>query len=176
MGLGIVYKVKAGQNRYSEPIKPIVPAAPRQSQTSLVNQNREEIFEEEDLSAILAKREEMLAKVTEKVTLGATTFILGKAALTAQSKQTIKEAISKLPQNYSKIVIEGHTDITGNNDSNDRLSKARAESVYKEFIAAGIPQEKIEFIGYGSKIPIAPNETPEGRQANRRTEIFVLGE
>jgi outer membrane protein OmpA-like peptidoglycan-associated protein len=132
---------------------------------------------EEDLEKLLAEREERNKKAVEKITLGAMTFATGKASLTVEAKESVKRQIKKLNSiNYSKIIVEGHTDITGNAKFNDKLSQLRAESVCKELISSGISADKLEYTGYGSKIPAADNETPSGRQANRRTEVWVFEE
>ncbi|MDR3049463.1 MAG: autotransporter domain-containing protein [Elusimicrobiota bacterium] len=180
IGIGFNYRISNSQkainesksfDSYYEPVKPQAEVKP------VAIAAQEETFEEEDLTAMLQEREERNKKAVEKITLGATTFVIGKAVLTNDSKANIKAQVEKLSaMNYTKIVVEGHTDSTGKPAVNDRLSKLRAESVYKEFIAAGIPAEKLEFIGYGDKIPAADNSTAQGRQANRRTEVWVLVE
>jgi outer membrane protein OmpA-like peptidoglycan-associated protein len=71
------------------------------------------------------------------------------------------------------IVIEGHTDSTGDENYNLVLSKKRAESVGRFLIKNGINEERISYKGYGSQYPIDTNATPEGRARNRRVE-FIL--
>jgi predicted outer membrane repeat protein len=177
IGLGFNYKIFGNQNAVAQSIKTVDKEPPTPTPEPIVAQAQEETFEEADLTVLLQAREERNKKALEKITLGATTFIIGKATLTMNSKTSIKEQAARLEaMKYEKIVIEGHTDSTGNHASNDKLSKLRAETVYKALINAGIPKEKLEYIGYGDKIPAADNTTPEGRQANRRTEVWVLGE
>lgn len=67
-----------------------------------------------------------------------------------------------------KILIEGHTDIIGNEEYNLKLSEKRAESLKEYLVSKGIPQKRIETKGFGSAAPIGPNNTEEGRQKNRR--------
>ena len=69
------------------------------------------------------------------------------------------------------ISVTGHTDNTGNEDSNRALSKARAESVVAYLAERGIDQERLSAIGAGSATPIASNADAAGRQANRRIEF-----
>lgn len=72
------------------------------------------------------------------------------------------------------VVIEGHTDSTGSEALNEHLSQRRAESVRTYFIANGtLASGKISSVGYGSKRPLASNETPQGRAINRRIDIIV---
>jgi len=72
-----------------------------------------------------------------------------------------------------KVEIQGHTDNVGSDDYNYILSEGRAESVYDELIAMGIPEEQITFKGFGESKPIATNKTSKGRAKNRRT-VFVI--
>ena len=74
-----------------------------------------------------------------------------------------------------KLTISGHTDITGPAGYNLGLSKRRAQSVLEYFTNKGIAESRFIIKGYGSKQPIASNDTPEGRRKNRRVE-FSIGE
>ena len=71
-----------------------------------------------------------------------------------------------------KIILAGHTDITGPDAYNQRLSERRAGSVYKYIVNKGVDPEKIDTIGYGSTRPISSNDTLEGRKRNRRVEFI----
>ena len=72
--------------------------------------------------------------------------------------------------------IEGHTDIVGGDEFNQRLSEQRAGSV-RDFLAEqGVPASSITARGFGKTQPVASNETAEGRQRNRRVELVVTGE
>ena len=72
------------------------------------------------------------------------------------------------------VVIEGHTDSTGSPELNEHLSQQRADSVRDYLIANGIlPEYKIVAIGYGSKRPLASNETEMGRAINRRIDVVI---
>lgn len=73
------------------------------------------------------------------------------------------------------VVIEGHTDSTGSDESNDLLSQRRAEAVREYFVANGtIPYERISAIGYGSQHPLTSNKTAEGRAINRRIDVLIM--
>ena len=72
-----------------------------------------------------------------------------------------------------KARIEGHTDSSGNADSNLKLSKERAAAVKKYLIEHGEKEDHITSEGYGSAKPIAPNNTKEGKAKNRRVEVVV---
>ena len=72
------------------------------------------------------------------------------------------------------VLIEGHTDSTGEKAMNDELSKRRAQAVREYLLANGIlPKERIFAEGYGSRKPLAPNETEEGRAINRRIDVVI---
>ncbi len=70
--------------------------------------------------------------------------------------------------------IEGHTDSTGLDDTNQQLSQARAEAVRNALIARGLPANRLVATGFGATRPIASNQTAEGRARNRRIEIRVI--
>ena len=74
-----------------------------------------------------------------------------------------------------KIELSGHTDNVGDKIYNQKLSEKRAQSVYNYLIANGIATDRLSFKGYGDTKPIATNDTEEGRQQNRRTEMAVAG-
>ncbi len=73
-----------------------------------------------------------------------------------------------------KVEIGGHTDNTGNETHNKKLSLNRAKSVYDYLIKKGIMANRLRFKGYGSSMPIDKNNTEKGKQKNRRTEFKVL--
>ena len=84
----------------------------------------------------------------------------------------VEKAIDIFPQ--SELVIEGHTDAYGGDDSNQRLSQARAESVQQYMInAMRIPTYRLIATGYGETRPVASNETASGRAKNRRIDIVI---
>lgn len=73
-----------------------------------------------------------------------------------------------------KIEIGGHTDNVGSKEYNKKLSKERAKSVYEYLISKGISKDRLSYEGYDFSIPIADNETEDGRAKNRRTEFKVV--
>jgi len=74
------------------------------------------------------------------------------------------------------LQIEGHTDSVGGNEFNQQLSERRADSV-RDFLAEqGVPGSSITARGFGKTQPVASNDTPEGRQRNRRVELVVNGD
>jgi outer membrane protein OmpA-like peptidoglycan-associated protein len=73
----------------------------------------------------------------------------------------------------SRVIIKGHTDSTGDGRFNQTLSEQRAESVRALLIAEGVAHDRISAIGFGAQMPVATNNTPEGRDRNRRVEIEI---
>ncbi len=88
--------------------------------------------------------------------------------------QAIADSLKKNPRAY-KITVSGHTDDTGNSEYNQKVSESRARSVAAYLGARGISMDQIKVKGFGSTRPVASNSTQEGRQLNRRVEIFIGG-
>jgi outer membrane protein OmpA-like peptidoglycan-associated protein len=74
------------------------------------------------------------------------------------------------------VSIEGHTDSVGSDEYNQDLSERRAQSVRDYFVRGGIPAGTVDARGFGKAEPVASNETPEGRQQNRRVELVLSGD
>jgi len=74
------------------------------------------------------------------------------------------------------LAVEGHTDSVGTDDYNQKLSEQRAEAVRDYFVQQGISGSTIDAQGFGKSEPIASNDTPEGRQQNRRVELILSGD
>jgi outer membrane protein OmpA-like peptidoglycan-associated protein len=125
------------------------------------------------LSEILETRREARGLI---VNLSDVLFDFDKATL----KPGAREKLSKLtgvllayPGNY-RIEIEGHTDAVGSDAYNQKLSEDRAQSVRDYLASAGLPTDRIVATrGFGKTRPVTTNDTPEGRQMNRRVEIII---
>ncbi len=86
--------------------------------------------------------------------------------------EQVERAIDVFPR--SALVVEGHTDSYGSDETNLKLSQARAEAVMTYMVnAMRIPTNRLTAIGYGETRPIANNETTEGRARNRRIDIVI---
>ena len=100
-------------------------------------------------------------------------FDTGKATLTADSNARLDTVVEYLAHKPSATIeISGHTDNVGGNKKNKRLSQQRADAVRDYLVAKGIDASRIQAVGYGDERPIAGNDTPEGRQQNRRIEAM----
>jgi outer membrane protein OmpA-like peptidoglycan-associated protein len=73
-----------------------------------------------------------------------------------------------------RITVAGHTDNIGTPSYNEALSRRRAEAVRAYLLGRKIEPSRIEAIGYGSSMPVAPNDTEEGRQKNRTVQFTIL--
>lgn len=72
------------------------------------------------------------------------------------------------------VRVEGHASAEGHDGRNLSLSARRAEAVRLYLVRKGVPESKISAEGFGETRPVADNDTPEGREANRRVEINVV--
>lgn len=102
-------------------------------------------------------------------------FDTGKFQLKESASTTLQNlvaAIKEFPKGH--IIIEGHTDNVGNPASNKTLSENRAKEV-SEFLKSQLSNSySFEVKGFGENQPIAPNDTPQNKQKNRRVEILVV--
>ncbi len=84
----------------------------------------------------------------------------------------LQQLIVENPQ--IKLEISGHTDNVGGDKYNQELSENRARAVVEYLVNKGIGKDRLIYTGYGKSQPIASNDTPEGRQENRRTEFKII--
>ncbi len=102
-------------------------------------------------------------------------FDFGKATLRPDSFTELNELVDYLKNKPQiKIEIAGHTDNIGKDADNLKLSTDRANAIRKYLLSKGIEPVRVTAKGYGASEPVADNETDEGRQLNRRTEVRVL--
>jgi len=103
-------------------------------------------------------------------------FDVNRATLKSGAEANIERIAGVLKQYPDKqISVEGHTDATGSDSYNMKLSQDRAASVRNTLVRGGVNPELITSKGLGETQPVASNDTPAGRQQNRRVEIVVLG-
>ena len=100
-------------------------------------------------------------------------FATGSDELRPESAPTLKEIASMLKEHGDlSITIEGHTDNVGNAAANQTLSEQRAAAVKAALVAQhGIDASRLTTAGFGASKPAGSNDTPEGRQTNRRVEL-----
>lgn len=102
-------------------------------------------------------------------------FQTGSAQLTDLSKYELDNLVEILNK-YPNLAIEigGHTDNTGDPDSNLQLSQERAQTVYAYLTGKGISGGRLTSVGYGQTRPLDTNDTEDGRKKNRRTEFKIV--
>ena len=119
----------------------------------------------------------MVTKIEQgaKVALNNVFFETAKATLQTESFPELNRVVELMNKQKAMIVeIDGHTDSDGTDEANQKLSQDRAESVRTYLISKGIPENRVVAKGFGESRPIATNDTPEGKQQNRRVEFVIL--
>jgi len=93
-----------------------------------------------------------------------------------EAKKELDAIVAELKKNpLFNLVVSGHTDSTGNKKLNQNLSLARAEAI-QNYFSSKMPELKGKIItnGYADEFPVATNLTIEGREKNRRVEVFFV--
>jgi outer membrane protein OmpA-like peptidoglycan-associated protein len=125
------------------------------------------------LSEILETRREARGLI---VNLSDVLFDFNQATLRPGAREKLSKLAGILlayPGAY-RMQIEGHTDSVGSQDYNQKLSEDRAEAVHDYLIHAALPADRMVAVrGFGKIRPVATNDTPEGRQTNRRVELVI---
>lgn len=113
-------------------------------------------------------------KIGSKIALRNVFFDVGKSTVKSESNNELDRLVQLLKDVPKlKIVLSGHTDNTGSESLNKKLSQDRAAAVVNYLSAKGIALNRLTSKGYGSSQPIANNASSEGRQENRRTEFKI---
>lgn len=109
------------------------------------------------------------------VTLGDVLFETGETQLREEALASLVEVVDLLQSEPDKqIRIEGHTDSTGNPETNLRISQQRADAVLEALVSLGVDAARVTAKGMGQDFPIATNETQDGRAQNRRVDVILL--
>lgn len=127
----------------------------------------------------VGRPDEDISKIQELIfdilRLGNNYFDYNKSTIRPESRESLSKIAGVLKE-YPKVrvQVEGHTDSIASEQYNQALSERRANAVRDTLIEFGVAPERIEAVGYGESRPVAPNDTPEGRADNRRTEFTIL--
>jgi outer membrane protein OmpA-like peptidoglycan-associated protein len=128
----------------------------------------------EQLNVILETRETARGLI---VNLSDVLFDVDRATLKPGAREKLARVAGILASHPDlHIEIEGHTDSTGSDDYNQRLSERRAESVRAYLVEQHVAPAVVGTAGFGESRPVATNGTAAGRQQNRRVELVVTGE
>ncbi len=129
-------------------------------------------------SQLASARQELMdlqAKQTDRglvMTLSDVLFDTGKATLKPGATRDLDRLAQALKDNVNtRVKIEGYTDSVGSAAYNQALSERRAAAVADALQMRGVPASRYQVEGLGKEFPVASNNTPEGRQQNRRVEI-----
>ncbi|MFZ5433722.1 MAG: OmpA family protein [Calditrichota bacterium] len=112
-------------------------------------------------------------EIGKEIALEGIVFKVNSAEIQPESEAILNDAYETLRDN-PKVVVEiaGHTDASGKRENNLKLSEARANAVRDWLIAKGIAPERLTAAGFGPDKPVAPNDTKENKQKNRRIEFI----
>lgn len=131
-------------------------------------------LENEELRRNIA---DLQARETDRglvVTLGDLLFATGKSDLKGGAAVHLGKLAAFLNEYQDRsVIIEGHTDNVGSDDSNMSLSRRRADSVRAYLVGQGVERARISTSGMGEGAPVADNDTDSGRQQNRRVEVII---
>lgn len=128
----------------------------------------------QQLNAVLATRDTargLIANMSDVL------FKTGRFELMPTARERLAK-VSGIVLAYPSLhlQVEGHTDSVGSDEYNQTLSEKRADAVRDFLVQQGVSAESIEARGFGKAVPIASNDTPEGRQQNRRVELVLSGD
>ncbi len=103
------------------------------------------------------------------------TFDTNSAAIRGESQTHVNDLI-EIMKAYPELVIkiEGHTDNTGSEATNETLSQERADAVKAALVKAGVTGDRISTKGFAAEKPTATNKTSEGRHENRRIDVVIV--
>ncbi len=114
-------------------------------------------------------------EIGQVVRLNNVFFDFDKWDIRAESHLELNRVVKLLEENPAiEIEMSAHTDSYGSDEYNVKLSANRAKSVMDYILSKGISPTRIRSEGYGETKPVAPNDTPENRQLNRRVEFTIL--
>lgn len=166
---GAVIGKQSGNNRTGAAAGAVAGAAIGAAIGHKMDQQEKELRQIEGVDVSRPSEGEIEVRLTSDIL-----FDLDSADLRATSRSTLRDLANnfeKYPDNT--ILVEGHTDSSGTDSYNQKLSERRAANVADFLIDNGVSSSKITVYGFGESQPKSTNETAEGRQLNRRVEIHI---
>lgn len=131
--------------------------------------------QEEELARIPGTTVERVAENLLLVRFDSNVLFDIDSAIISGSGQATLEQVAGVLSEYPKtaVIIQGHTDSTGSEEHNLRLSDRRAHAAEAHLIGRGIDPDRLRSVGYGEAYPVASNATESGRRQNRRVDILL---
>ena len=166
---GAVIGNQSGNNRTGAVIGAATGAAIGAAAGRRMDKQEQELRQIEGVEVSRPSEGEISVRLTNDIL-----FDLNSAALRSASRSTLDDLANNFRQYPdNRIIVEGHTDSSGGDQLNQRLSEQRAANVADYLIDKGVAAGAITVYGYGESRPKTSNDTPEGRQQNRRVEIHI---
>jgi outer membrane protein OmpA-like peptidoglycan-associated protein len=166
---------QAGEARVAEAGARQEVAGAQQGRNRILLQTRER-----ELANARQEIQDLQAKQTDRgliMTLSDVLFDTAKATLKPGADRDLDRLAKALKDNpNTRVKIEGYTDSVGSDSYNQTLSEHRADAVAKALRMRGVPDSQLQAEGLGKEFPVASNNSPEGRQQNRRVEIVFSDE
>ena len=166
---GAVIGNQSGNNRTGAVIGAAAGAAVGAAVGRRMDKQEQELRQIEGVEVTRPSEGEINVRLTSDIL-----FDFNSSALRGSSRDTLRD----LAQNFrqypdNRLMVEGHTDSVGTDSYNQKLSEQRAANVADYLIEQGVSASTITVYGYGESRPKETNDTPEGRQLNRRVEIHI---
>jgi outer membrane protein OmpA-like peptidoglycan-associated protein len=166
---GAVIGNQSGNNRTGAVVGAAAGAAVGAAVGRRMDKQEQELRQIEGVEVTRPSEGEINVKLTSDVL-----FDLDSSALRSESRTTLRELADNFEQYPDNIIlVEGHTDSSGTEQHNQRLSEQRAANVADYLIENGVRSSSVTVFGYGESRPKSSNATAEGRQLNRRVEIHI---
>lgn len=128
----------------------------------------------QQLSLVLETRDSARGLI---VNMSGVLFQTGSAELAPAAREKLAKVAGIVSAHPGlKLAVEGHADTTGGAASNQRLSERRAQAARDYLVSQGVDAGAVTARGFGMTTPLESNETPQGRQSNRRVEMVVTGD
>ena len=167
--VGAIIGNQSGSNRTGAVIGAAAGAAIGAAIGHKMDKQQEELQQIPGVEVTRPAENEIAVRLTNDILFDFNSF-----ALRPESRDTLRELANNFRQYPDEeISVEGHTDNVGGDDYNQRLSEQRAGSVRDYLVDQGVPDGRVSATGLGKTQPKASNDTPEGRQLNRRVEIHI---
>lgn len=167
--VGAVIGNQSGNNRTGAVVGGVVGAAVGAAIGRRMDQQQKELEQIPGVEVTRPSEGEIAVQLTNDIL-----FDFNSTALRSESRSTLRDLAANF-QRYpdETVTIEGHTDNVGTPSYNQTLSENRAAAVREYLIGQGVASSRISAFGYGETRPKASNDSPEGRQLNRRVEIRI---